>query len=835
MGKEPEKVGADDEQAYLVAPKAQQRRARSIPWEERIKILLSYKETELHKYIKLLYHRMDPDLYIEVTHGTQELGKDLVSVLARPHDSIVTAYVVKKMTIRGETAGSVDEIQNIVEKIQTNNRVEKELESQIKQAFGHEAQTKYVFKDLRVSRVIVLLFGTLSNSARQRLVTENVKWGPVDAKDIKWLVEQFTDYYPSIFLTDTNSSALESKINLLESCDWKLGKKKCLSQYYISPAIRSITIEGSREKATVTEMYKSAQSLPGDFFSKLSPNEIHILFGESGVGKTATMVRACIKSLEDAMFRKKDAGPSQRLTEVLVYLTVRDLPLAELAPDLLNHFFEEEVSGLSIKAILLDGLDDCTDDKQAILFGKASAMAQRHECALVVAYRKPTFDFFYDSGEVQLAELLPFEFGQALELLKRLVPKGSRMDLLRDGLKKIVGRIPLVPLSLVLLVEIIEDRRELPASVSELYTRFIDIALGAANYEKGLEVLFEYRIKKSYLSILAFQMFFLRDRIRIPVEDFESHLAQYADQKYSNDSVKKAQFQEGIRHSGLLDFMDGVSFLHRSFLDYFIAWHINTNQNLNVTIAKEPNVSAPKRMAELYFDPLWSEVVLFFYGLRSEMPLDVVSEVFSRGEVNDDDSFSKFCFGRILQAAWNSDSEVKQEGIRQGMLAAESALDFIEKHIPFDKKKSSLYPLYMLMGIADYCYGSYWLKTEILTVLSSEIVRTDRKSQLRCALLLYSVHKQVDQTELTRLAAGLIQSINNNKPDATTELALLTAMRSMLKNQSKLSKRIDRRVYALRGVNDPLKSFVAKLFLGRDGRNCSDITYKTRLARRRKK
>ena len=73
---------------------------------------------------------------------------------------------------------------------------------------------------------------------------------------------------------------------------------------------------------------------------------------------------------------------------------------------------------------------------------------------------------------------------------------------MRESLEKIQAQILLVPLSLMLLVELVEEHREVPASVTELYDRFFDMALGREDREKGIEVLFDYHIKKKFLAEL---------------------------------------------------------------------------------------------------------------------------------------------------------------------------------------------------------------------------------------------------------------------------------------------------------------------------------------------
>ena len=97
-------------------------------------------------------------------------------------------------------------------------------------------------------------------------------------------------------------------------------------------------------------------------------------------------------------------------------------------------------------------------------------------------------------------ELLPFEFNQALKLFQKLVVGDQELNDLKDALDKIKYQIPIIPLSLMLLLTFVEEKKEIPASVTELYDRFFDLVLGREDRSKGIEVLFEYFVKKRFLS-----------------------------------------------------------------------------------------------------------------------------------------------------------------------------------------------------------------------------------------------------------------------------------------------------------------------------------------------
>ena len=56
-----------------------QNQAKSLPKAQRSKIILNCIETDLHKHLKELFQNMETDYTVEITHGSSELGKDLVT------------------------------------------------------------------------------------------------------------------------------------------------------------------------------------------------------------------------------------------------------------------------------------------------------------------------------------------------------------------------------------------------------------------------------------------------------------------------------------------------------------------------------------------------------------------------------------------------------------------------------------------------------------------------------------------------------------------------------------------------------------------------------------
>ena len=150
------------------------RKAEALPKSLRKQIIMEFRETDLHRFLKELFQVMEPDYTVEITHGTQEFGKDLVIVKNKGLITHVIGVVVKCGNINGKTLGDVDALKSHAKDVLSKGTTKKieEIRSQIEQAETHPAETKSILEDLPVSTVYVVLAGEFSKNARKRLTNE---------------------------------------------------------------------------------------------------------------------------------------------------------------------------------------------------------------------------------------------------------------------------------------------------------------------------------------------------------------------------------------------------------------------------------------------------------------------------------------------------------------------------------------------------------------------------------------------------------------------------------------------------------------------------------------
>ena len=469
--------------------------AKSLPKDLRRKIIMDYRETDLHEFLKRLFQAMEPNYIVEITHGSYEFGKDLVIVKSDKFTQEIIGVVVKCGNIKGTTIGDVDGLKERVGKIpfKTTERKLSEISSQVQQALVHPAEMKSILESLSVSSVFVVLAGEFSKQARLRLTKELTT--EIKIFDIKWLIDNFTEFYPQIFFEGRVIDFLERKTRELEENHRLVNSGKNLSEYFVNPLIIPFSNPMRFNKNRIE--FKKRKKLRFSELVKLCKKARKlVLLGDPGTGKTGAMAKLTIEMYQNAHSRllMKPGGFEGKIP-VPVVVTARNLLESESIESFLTEYFksEETKDRFQVDVVMVDGLDEIEFVNQQAVIDKLDEFSEELSCPYILASRK--IDIINTLPQKYAKyELRPFEFKQAFQLFSNLISDSKVLDAMKETLVKIQAQILLVPLSLMLLIELIEEHKEIPASVTELYDRFFDLILGRWDKEKGIEVLFEYHI-----------------------------------------------------------------------------------------------------------------------------------------------------------------------------------------------------------------------------------------------------------------------------------------------------------------------------------------------------
>jgi len=731
--------------------------AKALSFEERKRRLMCLDEKDLRLSISKLLEKAKPNSVIEITHSAEELGKDLVIVEKGIFGKEVTAVVVKTGVIGGKTMGKVAEIAD-----------------QVEQCFDHPASLKTITEPLKINRVWVMVGGPFTSKGHIRL---NAKLARISTAtqifDITWLAEQFTTFYPQVFFEGAVIEFISEKILKLES---KKMISKCavnLSDAWVDPLVAGIDEVIGLDEHSITLVFKQKR-LPFSNLRTLAlqPGRKIVLAGDPGTGKSTALAKMSLDLFKDAFnLIAKGEGKETEIIQIPILTSARDVLRAQTPEVFVDEQFGDcpARERFRVSILLIDGLDEVSHKERLSVIDKASQIGRSLNCNVLVASRKveaikepiPEYDRF---------ELLSFDLGRAINLVAKLVHDSELLNILRDGLAKIQFQILMTPLSLSLLIDIAENYREIPASLTELYDRFTDIALGRFDKEKGIEVLFEYEVKKRFLAELAYTEFLEKNNLDIQRTDFEIFVSDYS-QRYSWDRNKLSEFVREIERAGILTISDVVSFCHRSFIDYFAAYHIYVGQG---RIGKD---RLDDMVRKLYFSDAWGDVAFFFIGLNREISKETIDRILSddrKGLIYDID---RLLVGRLLQAGWHSTSEVKISTLRRLLpFAPRIRKTLVEAAAQKRRDFPQIFGDFLILALCEIGLVSGFVEKEERLLFDELSGKHDPDSLYSSLLILRAIRKFCSTEELRRLVDSVLDAISKTKgltPEDQARLLIL--------------------------------------------------------------
>ena len=714
-------------------------KALAIPAQTRRHYLLGIPEIDLHFYLCRLLENMETGSKCEITHGRDEYGRDLVlrrsSSFGEEYIAIIVKRGDKRGKITGRTDGPVDEVI-----------------SQAKQSVAHRCH----LKEMEVSVVTiggawVMFFGTLTGNAVKRISAEapGLKFKPFA---IGWLADSFAKYYPEVFFAGAASTYLQDKVIGLETHHDLSRRPENLSDWYVEPSIAITQIEAH----TFSDRLKKALNLQRltyqQFRAQLNSPKHFVLSGAPGFGKSTLLRKLALDLYREALTTTASLGPDIETGALRIPILVAATELTkhgDMDSFLNEHLPPEDVrKPFSVACLLIDALDEVPLDEQLTSLEFAHTLANRLNCALVVSAR-PVHVVRTLAGESSLrfpvVQLLPFEYSQAMRLIDRLVRDTEIAKILKEGIANVQSHMALSPLSVSLLLDIAEAEREIPGTIGEIFDQYMDIALGRYDIDRGLDVVFQFFIKKQLLSELAWFQFFEKDRLTILEEEFDNFLAKYFEERsLAKDTIPR--MKADLDRSGVLRFSDGVYFSHRAFLDFFVA--------LYATDHGEKFDNTAKWLAETYFNDKWSETSFHFFAHKRTFLPEFLTEAAKLEKDNVDYYIRRFMVGRLLQAGWLSPSRTKREGIDFGIASAPKLFDMISSEVAGDAPQAVPYGI--LAALAELSYSSRTLYQDVSKTVE-RLTKGDSTEEFRSGLsLLWANRTRISTVDAVAQADQLL-------------------------------------------------------------------------------
>ena len=672
-------------------------------------ILLNFRELDMHKELKILFEKMyirDTSVYI--THGPNEMGRDLIISIKTPIGIENIAVVVKMDKLSGSAS----------------DKILFEVTTQVNQCFEVAKAVKDQFEPLVTDKVIVCIFGEISNKAKDNLnATLRMHKGRIIYFDMAKLVEYFTEYYPRVFLGASGLEALHKKYNELEKKI--LSKNKLLKTSYIEPNLRMFkksrnqllsisqsTNNKKMNKALRENIFGEKETIQSISLKILNTAQNILIEGEAGSGKSIFVLKLTMYIIEQTI---KKINVSKAMTpniiNIPIVLKATSLTNGTKLIEEINLYYENNSSFFKANLLIIDGIDEVDKETKEKIIKESEDYCSVNKITLIFTTRKST-EVKKRLVSYQTYELLPFETSQAVEYIKKYLQKNKTlMGALLKGLSQLKHQIPLYPMALSLLIEIAEKQHEVPASISELYKQYIEMSLSQYSDGEQINVLFEPNMKRKFLEELAYSIFYRNNKVVIKREEFDIFLIDYII-RHPLIHDKEAFLSDLNRTTVIKIDEEYVEFLHKSFLDYFIASYFYDMQ------VKLLNKNEFNDIYTLYHTSQWEDVTLFYFGRKTIIEKSEIDSIIAQTPPEHDGllaGVSKFMIGKLVQYAWYTDANDKKYAIS---LAIENILDLRSGLIEFVEADLSM-PMPKILGdiqmlhFIDESFSSRFLVEEV--------------------------------------------------------------------------------------------------------------------------
>lgn len=656
---------------------------------------------EFHPLLRAVFSNDKSISRHEYTQGPSEMGADFVLARLDPTlgDENYIGVIVKCGNIKQDHA----EVKRQIEEC----AVERYFDGGKKKIYLNETW--------------VVCNGSISHGAERKIYEDfrsrNIKF--IDIDRLALLVDQ---HYPHFWSSIPTELGLYLQKTLIDAAKAESYNSLGFATGDIDVGQDLYEIEPSRPGRKISKFNKSRRS---DLNKALLNNRFLMIEGGMGSGKT-TLLRRHIKRLCDpGEFQKNKTIP-----RIIHYSSIEKDPasgLSEIIRELEGLL--TQIDGNKI-LIVIDGLDEvrsATDGSIGQITRMLGEIVQATPHLTVIVASRPVWTI--EEGEELLRQvpryqILPLSFEQIVKVVQLncgsiMVSERLRQDLGRSALLK---ALPRTPMSALLLARVLNaNAKEIPQTLPELYSKYIELALGRWDITKGLMTEREYPVILHVLSEVAKYM--LDNELQqISTSEVMDMLEKYT---ATREGLPKAEeifrrVQQRTEVASVDVERKIFSFRHKSLAEYLLALHQKDNYG------KTAPLSNP-------FEGYWLGVEYFYLGLIRDAGkrIDKLSSL----QLSSEREKILRClnFGNLMLSAYQTEYEHIEKATYQVML--EMTKYFLDvKHARISSSLSILPELqffatltYLLRGSFEYAYFAKALESAQLLCQVDESLTAEER------------------------------------------------------------------------------------------------------------
>ena len=699
------------------------------------------KESDLFPVLKQLFiSKQYQD--VEITHGNDEYGKDLVF---SDYDSKLGEKNWYAVVVKNKNAEM-----NVFES-------EGEITRQIRLSFEYP----YIDcngEEIYINKVIVVVNGTISSQAKnviQKVLLPHQR-NNVSLWNYQKLEEEISNYIKELFLSGATGSPEDFIISTYKkNLTYKLIKLENAQELFsglsitqindIFVNVRTANQKYENEKQRYQNNKNSAiREEIDDSISIINANKNTIIRGIPTSGKTLLLKRIGINALDNY----KDIG--------VFWFRFRDIQIDsfDLSEEVIKQF--NELSGhndfhedyFKKYLFLFDALDEITDNENRIaIINKLQEQVTTFSNGYLIISGRDIELFkditLFNPSNFETVDLLPFDIGQALKLVKKIIPDNKEKNnqfisaIKNQQLSNSLTRTPMaLTLMAIMYKDDAIDLKELPANITELYNKFSDYYLEKWDASKGITS--QYK-DEEYKHIVGFIAHHLHSNhiYEISSQDLKTYLEKIRTTYSTFEELKDSDcYINSLKNRNTLLHYDtdrDVFFFNSSaFQEYFTSIYFDDSNE--------------DELIDNLYQEWWQNVIIFYNGKNPKRPVFIEKALDSIPG----DSVSMFyhlqVMSKSLQAAHLISNIIAEKAIDNMIYTFDrfyNSLIFTTANNTIAYQWSTLDMILQCRNLFNDLFDSKHISTEIVSKKAIEILTEDNQYSdvTKYCLAYYLAHK----------------------------------------------------------------------------------------------
>lgn len=542
---------------------------------------------DFHPVLRVLLPRLPTVTHVEYKQGPSEKGADFV-IIKRDEALDEEIYI-----------GVICKVGKIT---QSNSEVERQIEEC--QLFPRLISSGS--KNIHLNEIWVVTNSSISNNAQEKIhlkfKSTNIKF--VDGEKICSLISK---YYPEFW--DFESINYEQYLT---------DTLQTISDAPESSFFGSVGINNLIDRYVSKENHKKRTHRPLKLYSVVRTERFIFLEGPVGSGKSTLLKQLIRKIKEEYSYEKNYILPVFCQYKDLLE---NDLDIENIIKSVLSKYKIQHDGNILLIIDSVDEVKESLEERQANFRGIVEKVSRNDKIRVLVASR--IMDSLQDYEIIDQMftrySIIPLSTGQLIDFVDKICNDIKITNKLKNGIEKtpLFKFIPRTPVSAILLARILSDEiKELPSTMTELYSKYSEIVLGRWDTSKGLLSQTEYDVISNILVEIA--IFMMDNSLNcISISEVQDMFLTYLAKRNLNVDEDKL-FRRLIYRSEVTTVnvrTNTFSFLHRSFMEYFYAEGLRKRGLIEIN--------------DNIYDIYWANSYFFYFGLLrdNEILIDKINEL----------------------------------------------------------------------------------------------------------------------------------------------------------------------------------------------------------------